>query len=156
MTGRLHVVFGVLSACTVMLAIGLGFSLVGSPTTRRAERFDEERLRDLQVIVREVHNLVVEPGPPPTLRGPLPKTLDEIAEKARLEKIVTHDPETGEAYRYVVKDGTTFELCAASRMPASPPTACTGITPPASTATRSKCSTHHRSTDGNSIARGVK
>jgi len=46
------------------------------------------------------------------LKHPLPKTLEEAAQNDRLEKISTHDPETGEPYRYTVVNSTTFTLCA--------------------------------------------
>lgn len=112
MTWRFHVTFAVFATVVVALVIAWGFVLVGSPGSRRLERFDEQRLSDLQRIVREVQAMVVEAGKPPSLKGVLPKTLEGIAEKARTERIKLSDPETGEPYTYVAKNESTFELCA--------------------------------------------
>ena len=111
MTWRFHAVFAVFATALVAFAIAWGFMLVGSPGTRRLERFDEQRLQDLKAIVREVHAMVVDADKPPSLKGPLPKTLEEIVERARTERIKLNDPETGEPYRYLVTNETTFELC---------------------------------------------
>jgi hypothetical protein len=111
MTWRLHAVFAVGASIVVAIAVAWGFMLVGSPGTRRLERLDEQRLQDLQVIAREVHAMVVEADQPPSLKAQLPKTLQEIAERARSERIKLNDPETGEPYSYLAKDETTFELC---------------------------------------------
>lgn len=116
MSWRFHAVFAVLASVAVAIAIAWGFMLVGSPGARRLERFDEQRLQDLQAIVREVHAMVVDADKPPSLKGPLPKTLEEVGERARSERVKLNDPETGEPYSYVVKDENTFELCATFTM----------------------------------------
>ncbi len=107
-----HAVFAVVASLVVVSTIAWGFVLVGSPGSRRLERVDEQRLEDLQAIAREVNNLVIEMGDKRTLKAPLPKTLAEVAQRARLERIQLHDPETGEPYGYTVKDESTIELCA--------------------------------------------
>lgn len=111
MTPRMHAAFGVLASALVLFAIAWGFVIVGSPGTRRLERIDEQRLRDLQTIVREIRSMVTD-WDEKKLKAPLPATLDEAAERARGESIPLRDPETGEAYGYAVKSETTFELCA--------------------------------------------
>jgi hypothetical protein len=112
MNGRFHAAFGALATLAVVLVIAWGFVLVGSPGARRTERFDEQRLHDLQAIAREIHSLTVSNDEPPTLKQPLPQSLAELAAKARVEKLKLHDPETGRAYRYTVKSERIFELCA--------------------------------------------
>ncbi len=112
MSRRFHVLFAVLATVAVVTAIGWGFFLVGSPGTRRLERFDEQRLHDLQAIAREIHSLTVEPEEPPRLKRPLPPSLAELADQARGERVTLKDPETGAAYRYRVTGESTFELCA--------------------------------------------
>jgi hypothetical protein len=47
-----------------------------------------------------------------SLKAPLPKTLDEVAQNDRLEKLSLRDPETEEPYDYSVVNSTTFKLCA--------------------------------------------
>ena len=49
---------------------------------------------------------------PKRIKQPLPKTLDEAAEKDKYEKLSTRDPETGEQYGYTVVNATTIRLCA--------------------------------------------
>ena len=112
MSPRFHVVFGIAASVVVAVAIAWGFFLVGSPATRRLERFDERRLQDLQTIVREIHLMVADPYKQGTLKDALPKTLEEAAQRARNQRVNPRDPETDEPYTYTVKNDTTFELCA--------------------------------------------
>lgn len=112
MNPRVHVACAIVASVVVVTAVGWGFVLVGSPATRRLERFDEQRLRDLQTIAREIQLMVVNPNKKGTLKEVLPKTLEEAAQRARDERVNPRDPETGEPYRYTVKNETAFELCA--------------------------------------------
>jgi hypothetical protein len=122
MNSRFHTLSAIIATVAVAAAIAWGFVLVGSPGGRRLERVDEERLSDLQTIVREIHSLVIDPmatteKEKTTLKTTLPKTLEELAAAARDEKINLADPETGEPYTYTIKDKTTFELCATFSRP---------------------------------------
>jgi hypothetical protein len=117
MTPRIHAAFAVVASVIVALAIGWGFVLVGSPATRRLERFDESRLQDLWTIAREIQSMVEDPNKEGALKQPLPKTLDEAAQRARDERLNPRDPETGQQYRYTVKNETTYELCAVFARP---------------------------------------
>ena len=114
MTVRTHTAFGVAASLVVVSAIVWGFVLAGSPATRRLERLDEQRLQDLQTIAREIQSMVVYPYPDRKreLKEPLPRTLDEAVQRARGARLNPRDPETGEPYRYTVKNETTYELCA--------------------------------------------
>lgn len=96
----------------VIVAVVWGFALVGSPWTTRLQRFDQQRVDDLQTIFREIQSLCRDPDIKDELKRPLPLTLDELAVLARHERINLTDPETGKRYVYTVKDGTTYELCA--------------------------------------------
>ena len=89
-----------------------GAVLVGSPGTARLERFDQQRLEDLQTIFREVQSLCHDPDIKQKLKRALPDTLDDLAAEARSERIKLTDPETGQRYVYTVKNATTYELCA--------------------------------------------
>jgi hypothetical protein len=51
-----------------------------------------------------------------TLKEPLPKTLEEAAQRARDERLNPRDPETDESYVYRIKNETTYELCATFRL----------------------------------------
>ena len=112
MTTRIHVMFSVASSLVVAAAVIWGFALVGSPGTTRLQRFDQQRLDDLQTIFREIQSLCRDPDIKDELTNPLPATLEELAKLARYERINLTDPETGQRYGYTVKDGTTYELCA--------------------------------------------
>jgi hypothetical protein len=112
MSPKLHAAFWFIVSVVVATAVGWGFYLVGSPATRRIERFDEQRLEDLQTIAREIRFLCVDTADEPKLKEALPKTLAEAAERARNQRINPGDPETGEPYRYRVIDEKTYELCA--------------------------------------------
>lgn len=112
MTTRIHATFSIVSSIVVVVAIVLGFALVGSPATTRLQRFDQQRLDDLQTIFREIQSLCHDPDIKDELKRPLPKSLDDLAELARFERINLTDPQTGLRYGYTVKDETTYELCA--------------------------------------------
>jgi hypothetical protein len=106
--------FGIAASIVVISAIVWGFVLAGSPATRRLERFDLQRLQDLQTIAREIQSMVeyAYPERKRELKEPLPRTLDEAVRRARGAKLNPRDPETGEPYRYTVENETTYELCA--------------------------------------------
>ncbi|MBI3866472.1 MAG: hypothetical protein HY290_31715 [Planctomycetia bacterium] len=112
MTVRAHAAFGAAASLAVLCAIVWGFVLAGSPSTRRRERVDDQRLHDLQAIAAEIQSLVVTKNGKRELKEPIPRTLDDAVTRARGTKLNPRDPETGEPYRYTVKNETTFELCA--------------------------------------------
>ncbi len=113
MTHRIHPVLSVVASMVVVISIVWGMTLVGSPGTARIHRFDQQRLRDLKTIFREVQSLCHDPNIRDELKRPLPETLDELAMLARSERISLADPETGQPYGFTVRDKTTYELCAA-------------------------------------------
>ena len=98
------VTYGALAAVIVVAAVVLGFLYVGSPEDRRAERFDQERVSDLQVLQSSV-------GEYYRAKQELPETLAEI-ESVGFGIRESKDPETNEAYEYRVLSATSFELCA--------------------------------------------
>jgi hypothetical protein len=112
MTLRSHAAFAIVASVVVVFAVAWGFFLVGSPATRRLERFDERRLQDLRTIAREIQSMVENHNKRGTLKEPLPKSLEQAAERARDERLNPRDPETNEPYRFLIKDETTYELCA--------------------------------------------
>jgi len=115
---RLHGVFATLATLTVTLAVAYGFFLVGSPGTRRSERFDEQRLSDLQTIVREAGLLcLTEKDGERVLKSPAPKSLDALAAAARDSRVPIRDPETGEPYQYEFIDEKTIKVCAEFTFP---------------------------------------
>ena len=112
MTKKIHLLFSFAMSIVVLTTVVWGIAIVGSPASARLHRFDQQRLRDLQTIFREVQSLCQDPEIKHELKRQLPKTLDEVATLARTERINLLDPETGQRYVYTVKDETTYELCA--------------------------------------------
>lgn len=108
----IHRAFTIVATIVVALAIGWGFVLVGSPIARRAQRFDEQRLQDLRTIANEIRLLCADPDDSSKLKQPLPKSLEEAAQRAQRSKLNLLDPETGAPYQYRVLDESHFELCA--------------------------------------------
>ncbi len=109
---RIHELFSIASSVVVVVAVVWGVAMVGSPGTTRLQRFDLQRLNDLETIFREIQSLCRDPDIKDELKRLLPETLEELAALARHERISLTDPETGQPYVYTVKDGTTYELCA--------------------------------------------
>lgn len=112
MNSRLHLAFTSVSAVVIALALFWGFFLVGSPAARRLERFDEQRLRDLQNIARAIQTLVEDPNEKGKLKASLPPTLADASRENQGALMNLFDPETGEEYRYRVKADGTYDLCA--------------------------------------------
>ena len=117
MTPRIHTVMAVISSIVVAAVVAWGFVLVGSPVTRRLERFDEQRLEDLRTIAREIQSMVEDRDNAGSLKAPLPKNLEEAAQRARDERLNPRDPESGIAYTYTVINSSTYELCATFSLP---------------------------------------
>lgn len=91
------------SALVLVIVIG-AFFIVGSPETNRLRRFDEQRVGDLQSIQWQVVNYWQQ-------KEKLPVSLAELEDP--ISGFVTpRDPETDQAYEYLVRNGLTFELCA--------------------------------------------
>lgn len=88
--------FSAASSVVVVVAVVWGFALVGSPRTTRLQRFDQQRLNDLQTIFREIQSLCRDPDMKDELKRPVPATLEELAKLARHERINLSDPETGQ------------------------------------------------------------
>ncbi|MBK8979794.1 MAG: hypothetical protein IPM29_28180 [Planctomycetes bacterium] len=117
MTAGVHTLFGAVSATVVAGALIWGLVLTGMPHQRRVERFDEQRLSDLQHIQAEIQALCHDPERPEILKQPLPQSLAELAERARQWRIDWHDPVTDAPYGYVVTGPSTYELTATFALP---------------------------------------
>ncbi len=89
-----------------VLAIVLGFMVVGSPTKQRNIRFDNQRVSDLQNIQWQIVNHWQQ-------KSKLPTDLNETIDSISGTKI-PKDPSTKAYYEYRIKNASTntFELCA--------------------------------------------
>ncbi len=116
MTKRIHLIFSVVASIVVIATIAWGAVLVGSPQTIRVQRFDQQRLDDLQTIYREIQSLCHDPDIKDKLKRPLPETIDELVDDARYQRINLFDPETGQPYVYTVEGETKYKLCATFAM----------------------------------------
>ena len=100
---RLHRV-GYGAGLLVVLAIGAGFFIVGTPMQARVALLDSERVADLQNIQSQVLYYWQHEG---KLPGGIAELNDSISNYS-----VPTDPQNGQSYRYVVDGAHTFELCA--------------------------------------------
>ncbi len=87
----------------VILAIGFGFYVAGSPANQRMARFDETRVGDLSSLQNQIINYWQK-------KNALPQNLDQLANDI-LGIVVPRDPKTGGAYEYRVLGDLKFELC---------------------------------------------
>lgn len=81
-----------------------GFFVIGTPAQQRMQRFDDQRIGNLQDIQYQVVSYWQR-------KGTLPATLSELKDDIS-GYTAPVDPETGEAYSYSVKGSLNFELCA--------------------------------------------
>jgi hypothetical protein len=91
-------------ALIILGSIIYGFLLIGSPSTQRARRFDEERISHLQQIQNEITVYW-------TSKNRLPAKLDDL--RSSISGFVPPvDPRTKTPYEYAVKGPLAFEICA--------------------------------------------
>lgn len=100
---KLGQIFGGVAALLVLASLVSGFFIVGSPSTQRDLRFDQQRIGDLQNIQWQIVNYW-------QTKRALPQSLDDLNDSLSGFSSPV-DPETGEAYKYVRKEGLSFELC---------------------------------------------
>lgn len=117
MTASVHRVFALVATIVVAAAVAWGFVVAGGPQLRRTERMDERRLEDLRTIHAEILGLVRDPLKKDVLKQPLPKSLQELATRARQRRIPLEDPVTGAPYEYRVTGESTYVLCATFERP---------------------------------------
>jgi hypothetical protein len=79
----------------LLVAIVLGFAVIGSPRTQRLMRWDNQKISDLQNLQWQVINYW-------QMNGMIPENMPNIA----------LDPQTGSPYEYRKKGDLQFELCA--------------------------------------------
>lgn len=103
-TVKMRVCFGYGSVAFVIIAIVVGFLVMGSPYTQKEKRLDAERVTDLQTIQGQIISYW-------QAKQKLPKTLEDI--KDPLSGFVLPVDRTTQAqYEYVAKDKFSFQLCA--------------------------------------------
>lgn len=102
----LRKMWAISAAVFVIVAIVVGFMVIGSPRTQRLAKYDEQRVMDLQNINQSIVYYF-------ELKGSLPATLSEVASSGNY-MIVPTDPETHTSYEYIMigQSAKAYELCA--------------------------------------------
>jgi hypothetical protein len=96
---------------TIIASLVLGFMALGSPTTQRELRMDEERIMHLSTIQSQIVNYWQQ-------NNTLPKELSLLNNDIYGMRIPL-DPETNTEYAYTVTGDTSFELCTDFTRPSS-------------------------------------
>jgi len=104
LTGTRRNIWRAVALVIVLGSIIVGFSVIGSPWSQRAMRYDAQKVSDLQGIQYQVTNYY-------QTKQVLPQSLDQLADPIRGYNLPV-DPQTGESYTYKVNSPLTFELCA--------------------------------------------
>ena len=89
----------------VVLAVGYGIYLVGSPGGQRSQKFDARRVSDLQNISQTIDAYW-------ELNEELPGALQDLQGSRSYYLRSIQDPATREPYEYRVLDGNQYQLCA--------------------------------------------
>ena len=89
----------------VVLAVGYGIYVVGSPTGQRLLKFDARRVSDLQNISQTIDTYW-------GLNEELPGALDDLQGSRSYYARSIQDPATQQPYEYRVIDGNQYQLCA--------------------------------------------
>jgi hypothetical protein len=90
----------IVAAIAIVVAIVLGFRVLGGPGTQRLVRSDERTVRSLAELAQKIQQKWR------TSNSELPPTLDSFSEKEK-QNPLTHKP-----FVYRPKSNTAFELCA--------------------------------------------
>lgn len=96
---------GIAAGVLVLLSIVSGFFIIGSPATIRLQRFDDQKISDLQNIQWQIINYY-------QTKGVLPANLMEVSDPIS-GNIIPKDAQSGQDYGYrITKAPYSFELCA--------------------------------------------
>ncbi len=87
-------IWAVAIGCLLLIAIILGFSVIGSPQTQRLVRQDNQKISDLQNLQWQVINYW-------QMNGMIPESMPNIAV----------DPQTGDPYEYRKMSDMKFQVC---------------------------------------------
>jgi hypothetical protein len=109
LNARSNKIAAVVTACVVIIAIIIGFSVIGSPQTQRLIRIDQEKVSHLQDIQWRILDYW-------TSRETVPDSLEDLRDQFSGYSVPT-DPQTGELYEYRKISDTSFELCATFNRP---------------------------------------
>lgn len=101
-------VYGILGSLVVLTVVVWSFTVIGSPKTQRALRFDQQRLNDLQSLQGNLINFWQQ-------KQKLPETLAELANPTSYY-VIPVEPE-GRVYEYKKTGDKSFELCATFTLP---------------------------------------
>ena len=88
----------------VVLVVGYGIYVVGSPAGQRLLKFDARRASDLQIISSNLDHYW-------ELNGELPEALEDLQGPRYYVRSI-QDPATQQPYEYRVIDGNQYQLCA--------------------------------------------
>ncbi len=89
----------------VILAIIVGFMVIGSPRTQRLVKYDEIKRSNLQNLASEIRYFYER-------SNVLPASITELSQTNSYGSGMYTDPQSNEPYVYKVIDPTTFEVCA--------------------------------------------
>jgi hypothetical protein len=98
-------IFAWLASAAVVIALAMGFAVIGTPARERALSLDNQRVTRLAAITNAINQLWAQSK---GAKFTLPRDLHEI--KARGNDI--NDPGTGQIYEYIPGNGTSYKLCA--------------------------------------------
>ena len=99
------IIFIAIVVAAVVIVVGIGLYLSGTPSRARAEKFDQQRVNDLMQITGTIDSYYND------THEKLPDSLQELNARYPLFTPLA-DPLTHKSYEYRVVSTTTYELCA--------------------------------------------
>ena len=103
LTKSSRIVWRIIAGVIVIGSIIWGFSVLGSPSTQRLIKYDEQKISDLQNINNQIISYY-------SNKGVLPKTIEEMANGNYY--VIQTDSQTQKPYEYKKINETTYNLCA--------------------------------------------
>lgn len=103
------IAYGATAGAVIVLSVISGFFIMGSPTDQRLYRFDEQKVADLQNIQWQIITYWQN-------TDALPVSLQAVNDPI-YGFIAPMDPQSGDAYEYIVTSPLSFSLCATFNKP---------------------------------------
>lgn len=102
---------GYATAALVLITIVAGFFIMGSPNQLRMQRYDDQKVSDLQSLQSQIVYFWQQ-------KSRLPSSLDELSDPISGFRAPV-DPQTGGQYEYAVEGPLAFRLCADFNAPST-------------------------------------
>lgn len=106
LTSKSRKIWRILTGVVILASIVWGFSVLGSPASQRAYKYDEQRVNDLMSLSNQISSYYNQ-----TENFLFPRSFDDLVKDGKYG-FVPVDPQTGQRYEFEPLGPTRYQLCA--------------------------------------------